>query len=129
MFLKTRPRWTRTALTFFAALFIAGLSAASTAPAIYSTVVNTSNNQITITGQNFSPSGLAPTVAFAHTALLLASFTDQVAVATLPAGFAAGSYSVTVTNSNSQTAALSVTLGAVGPVGPIGPAGPQGPSG
>ena len=50
----------------------------------------------------------------------------------MPAGFAAGSYSLTVTNSNSQSAAFSVTIGAVGPTGPHGPAGPagaQGPAG
>jgi hypothetical protein len=59
----------------------------------------------------------------------LASFTNQRLVATLPAGFAAGSYSLSVTNSNGQAATLSVTVGAVGPAGPQGPAGAQGPSG
>jgi hypothetical protein len=66
--------------------------------------VNTSNNQITITGNNFSQSGLAPTVVFAHTHLGLASFTNQQAVAHLPSGFGAGTYFLTVTNSSSQTA-------------------------
>jgi len=109
-----------------------GVRAASTAPAIYAAAVNTSNNHITISGKNFSPSGLAPTVVFATTTLTLVSFTDQKLVATLPAGFPAASYSLVVVNSNSQVATFSVTLGAVGPTGPAGPtgaAGPQGPPG
>lgn len=120
--------------TFLAALLTASQGAASTAPAIYSAVVNTSNNHITIaiTGNNFSLSGLAPTVVFARTALALVSFTNQKLVATLPAGLSAGSYSLTVTNSVPQTGAFSVTIGALGPAGPqgpIGPAGPKGPAG
>src|ERR1017187_745536 len=112
-----------------AALLTVGLSAASTAPAIYSTVLKKSNNQITITGNNFSPSGLAPTVFSAHAPLALVSFTNQTIVAQLPAGFAAGSYSLSVTNSVPQTGTFSVTLGAVGPTGPTGPQGPAGPAG
>jgi|ERR1022692_2848284 hypothetical protein len=112
-----------------AALLTVGLSAASTAPAIYRTVLKKSNNQITITGNNFSPSGLAPTVVFAHAPLALVSFTNQTIVAQLPAGFAAGSYSLSVTNSVPQTGTFSVTLGAVGPTGPAGPQGPAGPAG
>jgi hypothetical protein len=68
-------------------------------------------------------------VVFAHTALALVSFTNQKLVATLPAGFAAGSYSLTVTNSVPQTGTFTVTLGAVGPTGPTGPQGPAGPAG
>jgi len=97
--------------------------------AIYSTVVYTSSNRVTITGTNFSPTGLAPTVVFAHTTLALISLTNKVAVAQLPAGFSPGSYSLTVTNSNSHIGTFSVTLGAIGPVGPQGPAGAQGPTG
>jgi hypothetical protein len=99
---------------------------AATSVAIYSTAVNSPKNQLTIEGNNFSPSGLAPTVVFAHTPLVLASFTNEKAVAQLPTGFGAGTYSLTVTNSSSQSAAFSVTLGAVGPTGPSGPTGPQG---
>src|SRR5580658_6982471 len=62
---------------------------ASTPVTIYSAVVNSQKTQITVTGSNFSPSGLAPTVVFAHTQLVLASFTSQKVVAQLPTGFAA----------------------------------------
>ncbi len=93
---------------------------------IYSTVVDISNNQITVTGQNFSPSGLAPTVKFAGSLLSLVSFSSTTFVANLPTGFAPASYSLAVTNSNSQSATFSVTLGAVGPQGPQGAPGVQG---
>ena len=92
-------------------------------------MVNSPKSQLTIEGNNFSPSGLAPTVVFAHTPLVLASFTNEKAVAQLPTGFGAGTYSLTVTNSSSQSAAFSVTLGAVGPTGPQGPTGPRGLAG
>ena len=107
-------------------LLTTGLTAASTELAVYSTAVSGSNYQINITGQNLSPSGLAPTVAFAHTGLSLLSFTNRSIVAKLPSGLAPGSYSLTVTNSSSETATFSVTIGAVGPTGPQGPPGPQG---
>ncbi len=107
--------------------FVLGLPTAWGATlSIYSTVVDTSNNQITVTGQNFSPSGLAPTVKFAGSLLSLVSFSSTTIVANLPSGFAPASYSLTVTNSNSQSATFSVTLGAVGPQGPQGPPGVQG---
>jgi len=106
-----------------------GARAASTAPAIYAAVVNTSSNHITIAGTNLSPARLAPKVVFATTTLTLVSFTNQKLVATLPIGFSAGSYSLVVVNSNSQVATFSVTLGAVGPTGPQGPAGATGATG
>jgi len=104
-------------------------AARGAAVAIYSASLNTTNNRITITGANFSPSGLAPAVALGNTTLALVSFTNHRTVAQSPTGFAAGSYSLTLTNSNSQTGTFSVTLGAVGPTGPQGPAGPQGSTG
>jgi len=112
-----------------ASMFLAAPAWGATAPIIFSAVVNTTNNRITVNGANFSPSGLAPTVVFATTTLAVLSFTNHSAIAHLPAGFAAGSYSLTVTNSIPQTGRFGVTLGAVGPTGPAGPAGAQGPAG
>jgi hypothetical protein len=91
--------------------------------------MNSARNRITVSGQGFSPAGLAPTVVFATTKLVVSAFTDKSVTATLPSGFAAGTYSLAVTNSNSQSAAFDVTLGAVGPTGPVGPVGPQGSQG
>jgi hypothetical protein len=102
---------------------------AASTPKIFSAVVNPSNNRITATGQDFSPSGLAPVLVFGTTTLTVISFSNGSVTATLPVGFTAGTYSLTVTNSNSQTAAFDVALGAIGPAGPQGPAGPEGPAG
>jgi hypothetical protein len=102
---------------------------AAAAPAIASVAVNTVNSQMTIDGQNFSPANLAPTVSMAGTSLTVLSFGNTVVVASLPASFGAGSYSLTVTNSNSESGSFSVTLGSMGPAGPQGPTGPSGPAG
>jgi hypothetical protein len=129
--MRSRALTSKSFVSFLAALatIAAGTGSAATSLAIYSTVVNSQKSQLTIEGNNFSPSGLAPTVVFAHTPLVLASFTNEKAVAQLPTGFGAGTYSLTVMNSSSQSAAFSVTLGAVGPTGPSGPTGPQGITG
>jgi len=105
------------------------ISFAASAPKIFSTVVNYSKNQLHVTGQGFSPSGLPPTVTFATTNLTLVSFGNKTVTATLPSGFAPGTYSLVVANSNDQSATFDVTLGAVGPMGPQGPPGAQGATG
>ena len=73
-------------------------SASNAAPKILSATTKHSN-QITITGQNFSPSGAAPQVTFNSSNLApLISFTNVQVVATLPAGIGAGTYLPGVTN-------------------------------
>jgi hypothetical protein len=83
---------------------------AEDAPTISSAVVDYEAHQVNITGSNFSPAGLPPTLAFARSPLTLVSFTDQSAAATLPAVFSPGSYLLAVTNSNHETGTFSVTL-------------------
>ena len=77
--MQSRALTSKSFVSFLAALatIAAGTGLAATSVAIYSTVVNSPKNQLTIEGNNFSPSGLAPTVAFAHTPLVLASFTKR----------------------------------------------------
>ena len=118
-----------TLLCLCLALAAAQIGFAASAPKVFSTVVNYSKDQIFATGQNFSPSGLAPTVIFATTMLAVVSFTNKSVTATLPKGFVPGTYSMVIVNSNDQAATFDVTLGAVGPMGPQGPAGVQGPPG
>src|SRR6516162_2080497 len=84
------------------------IRAEAATPKIFSTVVNSSNNQITITGQDFSPAGLVPTVVLATSNLVVKSFSNRSVKATLPSGYSPGSYSLTVTNSNGQSAAFEV---------------------
>jgi len=81
-------------------------------PAISSAVVDYPAHQVTITGSNFSPAGLPPTLAFARSPLTLVSFTNQSAAASLPADFSPGSYLLSVTNSDNQTGTFSLTLNA-----------------
>ena len=114
------------------AVAIAGPSAhanAAVTPTIFSTAVNSSTNQITITGQNFSPHRAAPVVSLDNTKLVLISFTNQGAVASLPSDLGPGSYLLTVSNSQKLTGSFAVTLGAAGPQGTPGPQGPAGPQG
>jgi hypothetical protein len=81
-------------------------------PAIVSATVDYAGNQVTITGANFSPNGDAPTVAIESARLDLVSFTNQSAEASLPAGWAAGSYVLAITNSNHQTGVYRMTIAA-----------------
>lgn len=101
----------------------------TTTPVIFATVINNSTHQISITGNSFSPAGAAPTVALDNTILTLVSFTNNTVSANMLTGLKAGSYRISLTNSSSQTASFTVTIGAVGPAGPQGPMGPQGPTG
>ena len=84
---------------------------------------------ISITGKHFDPSGIAPTVTLDNTELALVSATNQIVVANLPSGLAAGSYRLTLTISAGESAVFDVTIGAAGPTGPLGPTGPQGQQG
>jgi hypothetical protein len=114
----------------FQLVFLAASTAwCSTPPVIYSTGIDSATNQITISGNAFSPAGAAPTVILDNSQLTLVSFTDQSIMANLPSNLSAGSYRLSVTNSSSQTVTLTVTIGAVGPPGPAGPPGPTGPPG
>jgi hypothetical protein len=79
-------------------------------PAIVSATVDYAANQLTITGSNFSPAGVAPTVAVDSATLALVSFTNQRAAVILPAGWAPGSYLLAVTNSNHETGVYRMTL-------------------
>jgi hypothetical protein len=98
-------------------LLLAGPVWGATTPAIVSTVVNTSTNELTINGSNFKPAATAPTVALDNKSLLLVSSSNTTVVAKLPSGLAAGSYLLSITNSGSLTATLAVTIGAVGAPG------------
>jgi len=85
------------------------------APAIASATVDYAANRVTLTGSHFSPAGEPPTVAFESAPLALVSFTDQSAAASLPAGWASGSYLLAVTNSNHQTGVYRMRLAAAPP--------------
>jgi collagen triple helix repeat protein/IPT/TIG domain-containing protein len=104
---------------------------AGTTPSIVSTSVDSAITQLTINGSGFSPTNLAPTVVLGTSTLSLVSFSDSQIVASLPANEPAGSYELSVTNSDgsAKTDTFGVTIGAVGATGPQGPAGAIGATG
>jgi uncharacterized protein (TIGR03437 family) len=89
--------------------------------------INYGLNQITINGTGFhSQLGVAPKVTFDSVPLTVVSFSPTQVVATLPSNIQPGTYTVSVTNSQSNAASLDVTYGAAGPMGLVGPQGPAG---
>lgn len=104
---------------------------ATNAPSVVSTSTDAALTQLTISGSGFSPTNTAPLVNLGSANLSIVSFTDAQIVAALPSNEAAGSYSLTVTETGggSKTTTFGVTIGAVGPQGPIGPQGPAGANG
>jgi hypothetical protein len=111
-----------------------GLIVSVTADALTLVIVNNSsinysNNQLTINGTGFSPSGKAPIVNFNAINLTLVSFSNTVILANLPPSTTSGTYQMYVINTTGGIFPFAVTFGAVGPQGPIGPMGPQGPPG
>jgi len=103
-------------------------AALAQAPVVLSASINRSAGAITITGQNFEPAGVAPTVKLDGVSLPITSSTAQNIVAELPAGLGSGTFQLSVKTSVG-TAYFDVTNPIVGPEGPAGPRGPQGPAG
>jgi len=104
---------------------------ASVANAAVPTIASTSSasSALTINGTNLS-GGTAVVLIGSLPQLVVTAQTATKLVATLPAGLAAGDYTLAVqigskTNSTSSV----VTIGAVGPAGPAGPQGTAGPTG
>ena len=114
-------------VTFLGFVLAAGPLAAQT-PTFLSAAINysTSPNQVTITGNNFSPNGVAPIVVVNGQPLALVSFSNITILAKLPLGLAPGTYLSRVTNSEGNSASFDLANGAIGPQGPMGVMGPQG---
>ena len=103
--------------------------AAAVTPNIESAVVNSSTNQITITGTNLAPNTGSPTVKLDGTQLTLVTWNSTQILAGLPAGLSPGTFQLTVSTSSNSTGSFDVPIGAVGPAGPSGPQGPAGATG
>jgi len=99
------------------------------APVVNNGTINYQKNQVTLNGSGFEPAKTAPTVQLNGAALKIDSFSIAQIVATLPANTAAGSYSLTVTNSQGAATMFGLTYGATGPQGPMGPQGATGATG
>jgi len=116
-------------LSLLLTAFSASAATTTVTPAILSGTISTSTNRVTLAGSGFEPATTAPTVSFNGVKLVVDSFTNAAIVATLPTGTTAGTYTLTVTNSQGVAGQLDLTYGAVGPQGPAGPAGATGPKG
>jgi len=101
-------------------------------PVVNNGTINYGKNQVTLNGSGFEPAKAAPMVRLNGAALVLDSFSNAEVVATLPAKTAAGTYTLTVVNSEGGSTVFDLTYGATGPQGPMGPqgaAGAKGPAG
>ena len=77
-------------------------------PTIVSASVNSATKQITITGTSLTATG-APVVKLDSTTLTLVSSSSTRIVANLPAGLAAGTYRMTVSNGSATPGVFDVT--------------------
>src|SRR3984885_11851808 len=129
-------------LVLLTPLFVSATTTTTTSvPVVNSVTVSYSSNEVTVNGSGFLPTNAAPAVLFNNTSLALVSATDATIVAYLPSGVTAGTFNLTVTNSENKKFRFEVTYGATGPQGPAGangapgvpgaqgPAGPSGPAG
>ena len=108
------------------------LHAAVVGPAVNNGTINYGKNQVTLNGSGFEPAKAAPVVRLNGAALTVDAFSNAEIVATLPAKTAAGTYTLTVVNSDGGSTVFDLTYGSTGPQGPIGPqgaAGAKGPAG
>jgi hypothetical protein len=110
-------------------ILVAPLVSQAQTPVINDAVVNLTAGQITLSGSNFSPNGVAPTVTVGGTSSTVNSFTNTTIVVEVPSTLAAATYLVSVTNSFRPSGSAYVTVGAVGPQGPAGATGATGPKG
>ncbi len=112
-------------------LLAAALPLAAQTPTFTNATINysVSPNLLTITGNFFSKSGGAPTVVVNGQTLTLVSWTNTTIVAKLPLNLNPGTYELTVTNSQLNSAVLDLAYGAIGPQGPMGLQGVMGPQG
>ncbi len=94
-------------------LICSAVMARAQTPTIVSAIVNSATQQIAITGTSLTATG-APVVKLDSITLTLVSSSSTQVVAKLPAGLAAGTYRMTVSNGSGTPGVFDVTNGAVG---------------
>jgi uncharacterized membrane protein YgcG len=123
-----RNRVTATITLAILSAFASSLAYGQT-PVVQSVSIYTGTQQIFINGVRLSSPDFNAVVKLGASTLTLVSIDTTIIVAELPAGLAAGTYRLAVSNGSATPGIFDVTYGAVGPAGPAGPAGPEGPKG
>jgi hypothetical protein len=92
-------------------LVYSAMLARAATPVVDSAILNSTTQQVTITGTSLtSPANASPVVTLDGSALKLVSFSSATITATLPAGLQPGSYRLSV-NNGTATGLLGVTYG------------------
>src|ERR1700722_12728005 len=97
-----RSKFNTTAAGRFCGLLLilsAPLVSQAQTPVIVDVQANVAKGYVALGGANFSPTGIAPTVAVGGTSRTVFSFTNTQIVVEVPSTLAAATYLVTVTNS------------------------------
>ena len=119
--MRTRTKmiaWAGSAFALVAAfVWATGLTTAVVAeeqtladPLIASATVSADRTTLTVSGLNFAPDGVAPSVSLALTPLPVTASSATAVTAALPAPLEAGTYLLLVTRSDQQAAAFHVTV-------------------
>jgi hypothetical protein len=96
------------ALGVLTPLFVSAATT-TTAPVVNGVTISYSSNEVTVNGSGFLPVNTAPTELFNNTKLTLVSDTNTKIVAHLPASVPAGTFNLTVTNSENSKFSFDVT--------------------
>src|ERR1700722_12491200 len=107
----------------------ASAATTTTVPVVNGVTISYNSNEVTVNGSGILPAKSAPAVLFNNAKLTLVSDTNTKIVAHLPATVTAGTFNLTVTNSENNKFTFDVAYGAIGPEGQAGPIGPQGATG
>ena len=102
------PKTMIAVLVLFAPLFVSAATT-TTAPVVNGVTISYSSNEVTVNGSGFLPAKSAPTVLFNNAKLTLVSDTNTKIVAHLPASVTAGTFNLTVTNSENSKFSFDVT--------------------
>ena len=98
-------------------------------PVVNNGTINYQKNEVTLNGSGFVPAKVAPVVRLNGATLVMDFFSNAQIVATLPAKTPAGTYTLTVVNSERGSTVFDLTYGATGPQGVAGAKGSAGPQG
>jgi len=95
----------------------ASAATTTTVPVVNGVTISYNSNEVTVNGSGILPAKSAPAVLFNNAKLTLVSDTNTKIFAHLPATVTAGTFNLTVTNSENNKFTFDVAYGAIGPGG------------